>query len=216
VFRSIRWRIALPNVAVILLLATAFTVYFSSFMRAEYLESLEARLVDEVKLVAEVVRPLLPAEAPELTVQPVVERLGGMLNARVTVVRADGVVLGDTHEDPAVMNNHLQRPEIQAALADGFGLNSRYSSTLGYRLMYAAVPVEAGGTVVAIAWVSLPVEDIEGRIARMRHTIAVVSVAVAFLTGLSVLVSARSVTQPLRRLSDLAERMARGDMTGRI
>ena len=116
-FRSIRWRIALPNVAVILLVAAAFSFYFSAFLRAEYLGNLEAELANEVKLVAEVVKPLLPADAPELTVQPVVERLGEILDARVTVVSADGVVLGDTHEDPAVMNNHLQRPEIQAAPA---------------------------------------------------------------------------------------------------
>ena len=61
-FRSIRWRIALPNVAVILLVAAAFSFYFSAFLRAEYLENLEAGLANEVKLVAEVVRPLLPAD----------------------------------------------------------------------------------------------------------------------------------------------------------
>src|SRR5919106_1536038 len=35
---------------------------------------------------------------------------------RATLIAADGLVLADSHSDPAVMENHASRPEVQDAL----------------------------------------------------------------------------------------------------
>ena len=43
------------------------------------------------------------------------------IGARVTIVDKEGVVLGDSEEDPYEMENHLNRPEIQDAIRKGFG-----------------------------------------------------------------------------------------------
>ena len=43
------------------------------------------------------------------------------IDARVTIIAADGTVLGDTWENPATMENHATRPEVKAALASGIG-----------------------------------------------------------------------------------------------
>ena len=53
---------------------------------------------------------------------------------------ATGVVVADSDEDPARMDPHLDRPEIQEALHGGEGRAQRYSRTLGTTLNGRHVP----------------------------------------------------------------------------
>jgi hypothetical protein len=61
---------------------------------------------------------------------------------------ADGVTLGESHEDRAEMENHLLRPEVQQALKAGQGSSTRYSTTLGYEMMYGGPDPEGDGCSV--------------------------------------------------------------------
>ena len=215
-FHSIRWRIAAPYVGLILLATTALTGYFSGLMRQALVADLGDHLTAEARLAGETIAPLLVEGETVETIDPLVKRWGELLQARVTVIRADGVVLGDSHEQPAAMENHLSRPEVQQALADGVGISTRHSRTMGYEMLYAAVPVEADGQVRGIVRVAWPLTQIETSVARLRRTIAVASLLTALLAGLLALLIAGQLTRPLRNLTHLAERMARGDLDGRI
>src|SRR3972149_2235497 len=44
------------------------------------------------------------------------KELGARASVRITVIRPDGVVVGDTEHDPGQMDNHSDRPEVRAAL----------------------------------------------------------------------------------------------------
>ena len=51
-------------------------------------------------------------------------------NQRITFLALDGTVLYDSHADASTLPNHGQRPEVQEALAQGFGEEERQSVTL--------------------------------------------------------------------------------------
>ncbi len=59
--------------------------------------------------------------------------LGEKTSTRITLIAADGTVLGDTKADPATMGNHADRPEVLDAVAAGVGKSVRYSETLRLR-----------------------------------------------------------------------------------
>ena len=215
-FRSIRWRIAIPYVVLILLATTALTVYFSGFVRQAHLADLRTQLTAEVRLVGEAIEPLLAEGGTIETIDPLAKRWGELLEARVTIIRADGVVLGDSHKDPAALENHLGRPEVQQALADGRGISTRHSRTVGYEMMYTAIPVEASGQVVGLARVALPLTQIEASVARLRRTVVVASLFTALLAGLLALFIAERTARPIRRLTQVVQRMAEGDLSARL
>jgi two-component system phosphate regulon sensor histidine kinase PhoR len=215
-FRTIRWRIAVPYVILILLATAAPTLYFSDFMRQIHLADLRTQLTAEARLVGDSIEPLLAKGSTIETIDPLVKRWGGLVEARVTVIRADGVVLGDSHEDPVTMENHLFRPEVQQALAEGTGISTRHSETVGYDMMYVAIPVDAGGQLVGIARVSLPLTQIETTIARLRNTVVVTSIITALLAGLLALFIAERIAQPMRRLTEVVQRMTGGDLSARL
>lgn len=57
---------------------------------------------------------------------------------RFTAVAADGTVLADTAVDPADMDTHESRPEVEEALREGEGEAIRASSTVGVQMLYKA------------------------------------------------------------------------------
>lgn len=66
---------------------------------------------------------------------------------RITWIDSDGRVLYDNRSDIDEMENHLERKEIQEALATGAGRSSRYSSTLLERYLYSAKRLPDGSVV---------------------------------------------------------------------
>ncbi len=69
---------------------------------------------------------------------------------RITLVRRDGAVLFDSKADPALMDNHQSRPEIEQAFASGVGTRTRLSGTQGEQCFYYAQRLD-GDTVLRVA-----------------------------------------------------------------
>ena len=68
--------------------------------------------------------------------------LGIASNARITFIKNDGQVIGDSELDLNEINtidNHGNRSEVIDALKNGTGWSSRYSSTLNQELLYFAI-----------------------------------------------------------------------------
>lgn len=63
---------------------------------------------------------------------------------RVTVIGEDGLVTYDSAADAAALENHLDRPEVKAALQYGSGQEIRMSDTLSESVFYYAVKMENG------------------------------------------------------------------------
>ncbi len=144
--------------------------------------------------------------------------LGGLVRAareatgaRYTLIAPDGVVLADSDEDADRMENHLHRPEVQAALAGRMGVEIRSSPTLGADWIYAATRLEDGSVVRAAA----SMEGLNQRQARWwRRALAAFAVSTAVLLVAALLV-ARQLAKPLEAAAAGAERYAAGDFSYR-
>jgi two-component system phosphate regulon sensor histidine kinase PhoR len=164
------------------------------------------QLTNSLASEARVVRRSLPANGP---LQPQVQELGRSADARITVIRTDGVVLADSEHDPATMENHRTRPEVQQALAGRVGTATRRSATVGIAFRYVALPPQ-GGRIVRLA---LPLTEVHSKLRTLR-AILIVGFGVAALAGLVVLWAiARGLTRPLGRIAEAAERIGGGDLT---
>ncbi|MEZ6113658.1 MAG: ATP-binding protein [Pirellulaceae bacterium] len=136
------WKILLTYAVPNILVAVTFLVVVSTWQRASALRQVGEQLVDTARVVATLYRRDL-ADRTDSERQQELRDLGKATGLRITIVAADGRVLGDSAEDFRRMVNHSDRPEIQQALADGLGKSVRYSSTLGVSMYYVAIPVNA-------------------------------------------------------------------------
>ncbi|MDO5378366.1 MAG: ATP-binding protein [Clostridia bacterium] len=65
-------------------------------------------------------------------------------NVRVTLIRPDGTVSFDNFADSALMDSHLERPEVRSAMLTGEGQDVRNSQTVSQNTFYYAVRLESG------------------------------------------------------------------------
>ena len=117
---------------------------------------------------------------------------------------------------PAQMDNHLQRPEIQAALKRGKGQSERHSVTIREPFVYYATQIQRDGQLQGFARVSLPASLIESRIDRVSQLVwlCVVLITLVAIAGMYYLV-ARTI-RPLTMLTRAVERIAAGDFPEHI
>jgi two-component system phosphate regulon sensor histidine kinase PhoR len=148
----------------------------------------------------------------------VADDLGHRAQARVTVIRRDGVVLGDSElsgDALTRLENHADRLEFRQALAHGHGSAVRYSTTYKANMLYAAVALRHGASTWGVVRVAIPFRAIDHAVGQMRQFLVIASVLAlvlaAFLSGVATQLASRSV----RALTVAARAMAQGDLSAR-
>lgn len=184
-------------------------------------------LVDEVvSSLQEKIALLSPtghhAFAPELApaatdeIQNTIRSFAEGSHARITLIRADGVVVAESHADPQRLENHWERPEVQGALLNNFATNQRHSRTLSEDMLYVAKALRSGDRVEGVVRVGVPVRRLNERldsVARLVVAAGIVGVLIALLTGF---ILARRVTVPIREMVGAADALQRGDYSARV
>jgi two-component system phosphate regulon sensor histidine kinase PhoR len=213
-FRSIRWRIAIPYIVLTILIMLILGVTLSYFVQQAQTTELEKSLTAQALLISDTLAMEIEhGLVAEEDADNLAKHWSDLLDTRITLIDPEGVVVGESDEDRTQMDNHINRPEVQQALNEGQGMRVRRSPTLGYELMYVAVPVEANGEVQGIVRVSLPLEQINNNLSQLARTIAVATIMAALLTAILSIVIANRTTRPLLELTETANNMTEGDIT---
>jgi two-component system, OmpR family, phosphate regulon sensor histidine kinase PhoR len=142
--------------------------------------------------------------------------LGKISDTRITVVRPSGQVVADSHSDPAGMDNHGDRPEIQAALDGRSGAQVRFSHTLGKKLMYVAVPLQEAGNIVCAVRTSMPVASLGQALEGVQDRILFFVVLVALAAMSLSLFFSRQISHPIEEMKQGALQFAQGDLASRL
>ncbi len=82
---------------------------------------------------------------------------------RISLISQSGQVIFDNQTSPAELDNHLDRPEVQAALKYGTGESERLSQTLGKVTYYYAIRLNDGNVIRA----ALTIDSIYAMIYRL-------------------------------------------------
>jgi len=215
-FRSIRWRIAIPYVLLLLFVMSLLGLYLAGFVRNAYLAHLRAQLTNDSRLVADVLGPRFTEANQSQDCDPVAKHYAALLDARVTIIGTDGTVLGESDEYRERMDNHLYLPEVQQALSTGVGSSIRYSRTVGYDMMYVAVPITVQGQLMGIVRIALPLHQIDASVAGLHRAVLATTLLTALLAVVLAVFLAGRIMRPVRWLTEVVERMADGDLSARL
>jgi two-component system phosphate regulon sensor histidine kinase PhoR len=143
--------------------------------------------------------------------QQIARQLVARTDLRLTIVAADGTVLADSDSPPHTMENHADRPEIEAALGGSTGVARRTSATEGYEQIYVAVPGSLGDERVAVR-VSQSLEEVGLIAARLRRFgLALLAVALA-AAALIAWRATRLASRPVQELTAISQEMAQGNL----
>jgi two-component system, OmpR family, phosphate regulon sensor histidine kinase PhoR len=130
---------------------------------------------------------------------------------RVTVIAANGQVLADSDVDPRTMENHSDRPEIQAALANGEGQSLRHSVSLQHDMLYRAIRQSSPSGAPVVLRFALPLQTSEAALASFRRSLWLWSLLILLIAGAASLLVSRSFSDRVERLKEFSRRVAEGD-----
>jgi two-component system phosphate regulon sensor histidine kinase PhoR len=212
--RKFFWRLSLTFLALLWSVLLAVDFLAERALRTNY----ENDSYRELQALSRVVRarPL-----PVISVPPKTLEESAALNqwvensassgARVTIIAADGQVLADSQSVTDTMENHANRPEVQAALQQGEGRSIRTSVSVKRALLYYAFREYLPGDAPVIIRLALPMEGLDEPLGRFRTNLWIGSLLIFLLAGAAALLMSRSYSDRVERLREFSRRVAEGD-----
>ncbi len=184
------------------------------------IEEADASLKAQALLAAESFRPLLaPTGADREAIAREVDRIGGHLDARLTVILPGGEVVADSRiasDRLGGLENHAGRPEVREALSGRAGFAHRRSISRKEEQRYCAVPIRSGGEIVGVARASISGRTLNLRLSRVRVIEWGTGIAAFLLMLLGTAVRARAVRAPLEEIRRAALEFSAGDRSRRL
>ena len=209
------WKLYAGYSAIIVITCALIGILVSQRIERDTLEEIAQSLETKATLLKE--PSIRCLEQPSVTsFQNHIRALGAAINTRLTVIRADGVVIADSEKEPGSMDNHANRPEILAARSHGIGMATRFSDTLRVEMMYVALPLWSGDELVGYIRTAYPLSTIENRLTHIRTAVvfaAGLSATAALLIGFLL---ARHFVTPLTAMTAVAESMSSGNYDQRL
>ena len=212
---SIRWRTVISFTLLILMCIMGISSYFYHFFNNSYIQGLDSQTAEQAAMISSASEPYFASNTTD-GIDTFVKTISQGIGNRITIIGGDGTVLGDSVEDPSVMENHASRPEVAAALSGKTLSIIRYSSTLGYDMLYTAVPIHAGSEIVGCSRVAIPLTTINSHLHYVLITIIWVSFLAALAAFLLALQLSKLTIDPVRKLTRMARKIADGDLNQEI
>jgi two-component system phosphate regulon sensor histidine kinase PhoR len=208
------WRLCAGYAVLIVVVTGVVGVLIETHAREAMLRDVRTLLASGAAYLRDTSAPwLAPGAPPSIDpagLQERVKHLGDESGTRLTVIRADGTVIADSSVDPAKLDNHAARPEVQKALASGSSTIQRFSRTTGADMIYAALRVPSEGPAAGVVRTGLPVALVDERIWELRGLV-LIGAALAALVGLALgLIFARRLSAPVTEVIDAVEAISRG------
>ncbi|MEE2736764.1 MAG: ATP-binding protein [Planctomycetota bacterium] len=209
------WKIFGTYAALTLFAALAFVAIQSSRQREIVIEQVKQRLHDSAVVLRSHMTGAFGEEA-DADIQHTLQQLGEQSGTRLTLVSEDGTVVGDSSEDPAVMNNHRDREELLQAKSKGSGVSQRRSPTLGIPMMYFALRVDKNNKTVGFVRVAMTMESVNAQVASVQRLVWVTAITVSLVAlALTYFVVGR-IIRPLLILTNAAEAIAEGNLQQQV
>jgi two-component system, OmpR family, phosphate regulon sensor histidine kinase PhoR len=208
--KKLFWQLFPSYLLITIISLVAVAWYASSAIRDFYIDQtildLEARARLFEEHIAEHVDPLDVKAIDMLS-----KKAGNRSSTRFTVILPSGVVAGDSHEDPAGMDNHADRPEFLGALKENRGASLRHSITLDKDFMYVAVPMKKGSQDIAVIRASIPISAVDNALKSIQFKVLLAGLVMALFSAILSLMVSRRITHPIEQIRKWAESIAKGN-----
>ena len=214
--QGIRNRLIASFLILIVLTLSVLGSYILWFFHNYNVERLSENLRGDATITGQLLHPYMNGPMEKTTLDTVIKELATKVDLRITVIDTAGIVLADSWENPALMEIHLARPEVAAALAGKTGQTTRYSSTLAENMLYIAIPMKHDTEIVGALRVSTTLAYVEAGFNEMRNVLLLAFLATSLLAVLLSLRLARRYTAPLEELTEVARQIGDGHLDSRV
>lgn len=179
-----------------------------SLTRINYINSIEEQLISNAKLINEFLKvQAVTDEELNKYSKTYSEEIG----IRITFIDEDGKVIGDSHIDINLLDNHRDRPEVSEAFKSEVGVSQRYSDSLDANMYYVALPSNNSNLSLSVIRLSLPLKDIFENTKSLIINIIVSALAGLFIALILAMRYVNRVTYPIEEFIKATDSITHGN-----
>jgi len=154
------WKIYLTFTLVLLVSMTVA----GFILEIQLKKQLKQYLADEAMVLGKLVADILPPTEDSLVLDPFCKKYGEIAGVRISIIKTEGKVIGESDRKSIRTDSHLKRPEIQDAVKNGMGTAIRFSDTLNIDMLYVASLLKEQHKIVRIAIPMKKIKEIENEV----------------------------------------------------
>ncbi|MBI5187220.1 MAG: HAMP domain-containing protein [Nitrospinae bacterium] len=215
---KIRWKLALSYILLASTVIAIVALFLHNFLHSRLVQYAEENLRKDIYSARDYISAEGAEKFPE-ELDRLADNLGELFNLRVSIIRADGVVFGDSmvpKEKISEVANHGDRPEFRQALSAGFGQNIRRSATVHSELLYMALPLDLKDKGLWVVRLALPLANIENASGELRRSLLKAGLLGVFISLVFGYATSLVITRRTLKIKEAAEAFARGDLQTKL
>ncbi|MCX7990538.1 MAG: ATP-binding protein [Proteobacteria bacterium] len=194
------------KIFLIFFLGVVFSIYLSSlFIERVYLNSSKKALknftVNTTKYLERI--------DEDKTFQ-ILSLLSQINSYRITLIKEDGQVIYDSHNNPKTMENHKNREEVQRALKEGEAEVVRFSNTLNTRLLYYAKKISYDKDIYILR-VSAEISELSHFIKPYRKTFLLLLSSLFLIILFFVFQNLKNFAKNMDKIQDSLSQISKGN-----
>ncbi len=179
------------------------------------LDELTENLLSQARITEQLLQ-LEPKNSFDKKFDQQIKILGNKISRRITVINTKGEVLADSLNDPAIMDDHSNRPEVITALAGQPSKAIRLSSTMKSNWLYSAIPWRINNHIVGAIRVSTSLSGLETGFNKIQSALLAAFLLACLLTVMLSIRLAKNFTAPLEEITKVAKQFSQGIFKQRI
>lgn len=227
-FERIHWRFIVTYMLLILIAMQVIGAYFNKELETHYVNDFTAMLDQQASLLAYSIQNnweesleaddqeqgmSLPDEDLPLLIN---EMFASVPHAEVQILDANGIVISTGSDNQAIIGQRNTQIEVKRALAGTRDDAIRIHPQNGHRMKILALPLEVDGEVVGAIYLAASMEELYETMREINLILATGTFIALGLTGLIGIALARTITSPIKEMTEQTTAMAEGDFSRRV
>ncbi|MBB2481261.1 PAS domain S-box protein [Bacillus sp. APMAM] len=210
-------RISLTFLILLFFVLLAMGFFIADMMKKTYMDMTRQQLLQDANLVSKVIDVSnVTNDNPSL--QKSVERFYAKNQPRITIINTSGKVLADSEDDPSKMENHSNRPEFKNVVEQHkkMGESVRYSHTLGFNMMYMAIPIQQNHKIIGVIRAAYTLGKIEQAIVKLWISLGLAMGVTLILSSIIGIKLAKGISRPIEDIIHVARKLSENDYSSRV
>ena len=216
---SFKARMVGSSVLVVLCTLACISFFLHRSLREQMISQLREVFEQRITFIKEAIEHSPSLELSPSSLDRLADRLGHQTGSRVTLLRPDGTVLGDSNLTPDEISSATKessRPEIRGVLEKGKEWSIRPDLETDHEVMFLAEIIGELDHPLLIMRISRPMSDLDGKLGRVRRILfwssllgMILSLGVAWLV-------ANHIFNPVTELTKTAMNISSGKLHHRL
>jgi len=154
------WKLYLVFTVVLVTGMTSTGFILQGQLQSRLNELLEENVLNLARVIAKV----MPDTVEASILDPFSQAYQKTARVRITIIKTDGRVIGESERQSLLVSDHLTRPEVRQAVTAGAGTAIRYSQSLGQDMFYVAYLIKEKNIILRLALPMDQVKAIENKV----------------------------------------------------